>query len=118
MTTVIHDNDGPAKDNFAGQPTVRATATAKYVQSFDEISIRTEEPAVAGPLVPRGNPKRDTKESGVGTPSRLQGYDERQNTRADPKTMFRDTPQSAKDKQDKRPNRLYRFRIEAGEDIS
>ena len=118
MGRVIHDGDGPSKDNFAGQPTVRATNTAKYVQSFDEIAVRTEEPSPHDPLVPRGSPKRDPKEHSVGTPSRLQGYDHRQNTRADPKTYFRDTPQSAKEKQDKRPDRLGRYHQQAGEDIS
>lgn len=110
--------DGVARDNFAGQPTERATDTAKYVQSFDEVSIRTEEPAVHDPWIPRGNPKRDPRQSSTGEPQRLQGYDERQNTRAEPKTMFRDTPQSAKDKQDKRPDRLYRYRLQAGEEIT
>ena len=117
MRNVVRDSDGPSKDNFAGQPTVRANGTAKYLQSFDEIAIRTEEPAVADGYVPRGSPKRDPKENGVGAPSRLQGYDERQNTRADNKILFRDTPQSAKDKQDKRPDRLRRYTQQAGEDI-
>lgn len=102
----------------ASKPNNPAVGTAKYLQSFDEIAIRTEQPATTDGYVVRGNPRRDALLDDLpAVPQRLQAYDERQNPRADPQTFFRDTPQSAKDQQDKRPDWLYRFRQQAGEDI-
>lgn len=110
---------GIAQQGGWGPSTVQANSTAKYVQSFDEISVRQEEPAPTDGYVPRGSPKRDTLFDDMpAVPQRLQAYDERQNTRSDNQTFFRDTPQSAKDKQDKRPDWLYKYTSEAGEDIT
>ena len=108
------------KDNFAGQPTVRATETAKFVQSFDEVSLRQEQPGtMPGGWVPKGSPKRDTLFPDLpAQPMRLQAYDERQNVGADNQTLSRDTPESDKGKKDQRPDWLYRFTSEAGEDIT
>ena len=113
----ISKGDGPSQDNFAGNPTTRATTTAKFVQSYDEIAIRTEEPAPSSPLIPRGNPARDPKQAAVGEADRIQGYDDAQNTRAQPQTYFRDTPPSEKGAKDQRPDWLYRYTDHAGEQL-
>ena len=118
MGRVIHDDGNKSPKMNANAPASRpATATGKYVQSFDEIAVMTEQPAKAAPWVPRGNPKRDSTTPANGTPRLLASYDDRQNLRADGKVLVRETPDSKKTDKDARPNGLRVYRQQAGEDL-
>lgn len=117
MGRVVHDGGSKSPKMSANAPSGRATDTAKYVQSFEEVAIMTEQPSPADPWVPRGNPKRDVHQDGLGVPGRLSAYDDRRNLRADPQTFFRDTPESVKSDKDARPDRLRTYRLQSGEVI-
>lgn len=110
---------GPKPSNPKGvAANAAATATAKYVQSFDELSITVEQPAKAAPWVPRGNPQRYDLPMMDSPPKGLSIYDDRQNLRADGKVLVRETPDSKKTDKDARPNGLRVYREQAGETIS
>ena len=115
------------KDNFAGAPTVRATETAKNLQSFDEISIMTEQPSPAGPLIPRGSPRKgltgDTTDgarvaAANSTPKRLAELDDATNLRADNQILTRATPTSDKGTKSSKPTfKLRTYTDAAGENL-
>jgi hypothetical protein len=115
------------KENFAGAPTVRATETAKNLQSFDEITIMSEQPATASPWIPRGSPRKgltgDTTDGFTvaadnATPKMLVEKDDATNIRADNQILTRATPTSSKADRDKRPSfKLRTYTDAAGENL-
>ena len=95
---------------------VPASATAKYVQSFDERAIMSEAP----PTIdggPKGNPKRDFVPKVVDGPKLLAAYDGLANLRADNQVLVRETPTSSKSDRDMRARKLRVYRDQAGENI-
>lgn len=100
-----------------GNAPTGSPATAKYVQSFEEVATQTEQPSKAAPWVTRGNPKRDPIPDGQHEPNLLVVLDDRVNIRADGKVLVRETPDSKKSDKDSRPNGLRVYRQQAGEDI-
>ena len=113
-------------ENFAGAPASRAEGTAQYVQSFDEITITSQQPATASPWVPRGvpakghseDPKSSERAAADGaTPHLLGIYDDATNLRADNVILVRATPTSSKAGQDKRPNKLRTYQDASGEGL-
>ena len=115
------------KDNFAGAPTVRATETAKGLQSFDEISIMSEKPATASPWIPRGSPRKgltgDTTDgarvaAANSTPRGLKELDDAVNLRADNQILTRATPTSDKATKSSKPTfKLRTYTDAAGENL-
>jgi len=115
------------KENFAGAPLVRATETAKGLQSFDEVTIMSEQPATASPWIPRGNPRKglsgdssngDRVAAANSTPKRLSELDDAVNLRADNQILTRATPTSNKGDRDKRPTfKLRTYTDAAGENL-
>ena len=104
---------------------VPASATAKYVQSFDERAIMQEQP----PKIdggPKGNPKRDqwptdgSAESDTRFfPKRIIEYVEYTNMRADNQVLVRETPSSKKADKNAWPRRGLRvYYDQAGEDLT
>src|SRR5438445_4306493 len=110
------------KENFAGAPTVRANGTAQNLQSFDEITIMSEQPATATPWAPRGTPKKGLSGEAalvtvVDGPKQLSYYDDADNKRADNTILTRATPTSQKGEKSAKPKYLRTYTDMEGENI-
>src|SRR3989442_1639716 len=112
--------------NFAGTPTARANGTAQNLQSFDEITIMSEQPATNAGYVPRGTPKKGfsgetsdgaRKAADGSAPRQLSAYDDTDNKRADQLTMTRATPTSQKSEKSVKPKYLRTYTDMEGENI-
>lgn len=114
--------DRTFKQNFAGAPNVRATETAKNLQSFDEITIMSEQPATTEGYVPRGTPKKGLSGEAalvqhVDGPRLLSFYDPADNKRADNTILTRATPTSQKGEKSVKPKYLRTYTDMEGENI-
>ena len=109
------------KENFAGAPTARANGTAQNLQSFDEITIMSEQPATTEGYVPRGTPKRGLSGEDVAKvvdgPRQLSFYDDTDNKRADNTILTRATPTSQKGEKSVKPKYLRTYTDMEGENI-
>jgi hypothetical protein len=103
---------------------VPASATAKYVQSFDERAIMQEQPpTISGS--PRGNPKPDvwpTDGSGERDsrffPKLIFELDDMRNIRSDNQVLVRETPSSKKADKNVWAKNIYHYTDQAGEDLT
>lgn len=95
---------------------VPASATAKYVQSFDERAIMQEAPPTIDGT-PRGNPKRPEIGNFDAVPQRVSEYDGMANMRADNQVLVRETPSSRKAEQNSYARRIRVYRDQAGENL-
>ena len=99
----------PAAQNYLNAPGARATGAAQNVQSFDEITIMSEQPAKAPPWVPHNSPNKDftgsvTKLTYVPKQANdTNVLDDAVNLRSDNQILTRATPESDKGVKDHRP---------------
>ena len=114
------------KNNFAGAPTVRAEGTAAKLQSFDEITIMSEQPATHEPWAPRGTPSKDftgsVTKAGTNVANSegryVAGHDDTTNLRADNVVHTRATPTSEKGTKSSKPTfKLRSYTDAAGENL-
>jgi len=103
---------------------VPASATGKYVQSFDERAVMQEQPpTISG--TPRGNPKPDAwdgqqngKPDSPTYPRLIIELDELKNIRSDNQVLVRDTPTSKKGEKNIWGQFVYHYSNQAGEDLT
>ena len=95
---------------------VPASATAKYVQSFDERAIMQEAPPTIDGT-PRGTPKRPEIGNFDAIPRLVAEYDGLANLRAENQVLVRETPSAKKSEKNAWPNKLRVYRDPAGENI-